>query len=270
MGQREQRDFYPRSPCGERLFRQNYECFEWIFLSTLSLRRATSLHSINCMILTHFYPRSPCGERPSHLSKFNTSQRVFLSTLSLRRATTGFFPTLEGHKISIHALLAESDKPSVQVQHLPKSISIHALLAESDNPKIRLSLTIMDFYPRSPCGERQPTARWDNENNVISIHALLAESDVAAHTGRRKLRNFYPRSPCGERLFWGCRLFGISHFYPRSPCGERQFLGKYGSANRYISIHALLAESDRNSRRISRKELHFYPRSPCGERPIRF
>ena len=22
--------FYPRSPCGERLFRQNYECFEWI------------------------------------------------------------------------------------------------------------------------------------------------------------------------------------------------------------------------------------------------
>ena len=35
------------------------------------------------------------------------------------------------------------------------------------------------------------------------------------------------------------------YFYPRSPCGERQFLrGIYHFTND-ISIHALLAESDR-------------------------
>ena len=56
-----------------------------IFLSTLSLRRATS-----------FFLITSCG-------------LIFLSTLSLRRATVrkyNFFPHGE---ISIHALLAESD-----------------------------------------------------------------------------------------------------------------------------------------------------------------
>ena len=78
--------FYPRSPCGERQGTLNLWDAHRVFLSTLSLRRATweGMRSL--------------------------SEGEFQSTLSLRRATlTGFFPTLEGHKISIHALLAESD-----------------------------------------------------------------------------------------------------------------------------------------------------------------
>ena len=35
-----------------------------------------------------------------------------------------------------------------------------------------------------------------------------------------------------------------------------------------ISIHALLAESDRRHRGNDRCPVHFYPRSPCGERPV--
>ena len=34
-----------------------------------------------------------------------------------------------------------------------------------------------------------------------------------------------------------------------------------------ISIHALLAESDRPAHRRRPAHCHFYPRSPCGERP---
>ena len=34
-----------------------------------------------------------------------------------------------------------------------------------------------------------------------------------------------------------------------------------------ISIHALLAESDRKTQRPYVKDSNFYPRSPCGERP---
>ena len=34
-------------------------------------------------------------------------------------------------------------------------ISIHALLAESDSGKPCTFAGIADFYPRSPCGERQ-------------------------------------------------------------------------------------------------------------------
>ena len=81
---------------------------EIVFLSTLSLRRATcgssvfpppqviSIHallaesdperSIQCFPDWHFYPRSPCGERPM-MTVLYRRQALFLSTLSLRRAT---------------------------------------------------------------------------------------------------------------------------------------------------------------------------------------
>ena len=101
-----------------------------LFLSTLSLRRATGTF-INCNSnFTHFYPRSPCGERPL-----------------TDDVSTG------GKIISIHALLAESDAiyPCVTP---PKSISIHALLAESDSISGIINNVINYFYPRSPCGER--------------------------------------------------------------------------------------------------------------------
>ena len=57
-------NFYPRSPCGERLLGRVEVVLRTLFLSTLSLRRATS-------------PRVT----------MHTWQKVFLSTLSLRRAT---------------------------------------------------------------------------------------------------------------------------------------------------------------------------------------
>ena len=101
--------FYPRSPCGERLnIRQIQKIENGIsihallaesdrregprcqglseFLSTLSLRRATLLQRSESAQGHNFYPRSPCGER-----------------LSIERCS------LKEFKISIHALLAESD-----------------------------------------------------------------------------------------------------------------------------------------------------------------
>ena len=102
--------FYPRSPCGER--RGTYVSASpanvisihallaesdgqypvtammcKIFLSTLSLRRATSGHL--------------------HTGALH---KVFLSTLSLRRATPCYSAPPAGRRISIHALLAESDQ----------------------------------------------------------------------------------------------------------------------------------------------------------------
>ena len=35
-----------------------------LFLSTLSLRRATALRQLQSALRRDFYPRSPCGERP--------------------------------------------------------------------------------------------------------------------------------------------------------------------------------------------------------------
>ena len=57
----------------------------------------------------YFYPRSPCGERHT---KGNNLSYYF--------------------RISIHALLAESDLAGKKLVKTDTGISIHALLAESD------------------------------------------------------------------------------------------------------------------------------------------
>ena len=58
-------------------------------------------------------------------------------------------------RISIHALLAESDIENTLRQVVDRSISIHALLAESDRGRFFYFIPSSDFYPRSPCGERR-------------------------------------------------------------------------------------------------------------------
>ena len=55
--------FYPRSPCGERRIHRQFQHQNPEFLSTLSLRRATTLLYTLTRCASHFYPRSPCGER---------------------------------------------------------------------------------------------------------------------------------------------------------------------------------------------------------------
>ena len=78
--------------------------------------------------------------------------------------------------ISIHALLAESDGYFARNAAAIR-ISIHALLAESDKLQRNHSTPHINFYPRSPCGERLSVAAHFGRRKLISIHALLAESD---------------------------------------------------------------------------------------------
>ena len=78
--------FYPRSPCGERLCFPISSAVSPLFLSTLSLRRATVLHSLSqplAIISIH-----ALLAESDFVYIFNgVGQLVFLSTLSLRRAT---------------------------------------------------------------------------------------------------------------------------------------------------------------------------------------
>ena len=123
------------------------------FLSTLSLRRATFGTTRIRRRICNFYPRSPCGERREPTA-FRTPHHIFLSTLSLRRATVFAGVLSHDSRISIHALLAESDADKHDQSPRRPRISIHALLAESD---ARFRYWVL--------------------SNAISIHALLAESD---------------------------------------------------------------------------------------------
>ena len=153
-----------------------YDTSSLIFLSTLSLRRATFASAGRLQIVYNFYPRSPCGERPHPIGVLITvieisihallaesdfaarhmavGVNLFLSTLSLRRATAAQATNADVASISIHALLAESDA-----------------LKQHQAAHRRAFLSTLSLR-RATCDGR-PQSGWTD----ISIHALLAESD---------------------------------------------------------------------------------------------
>ena len=169
-------NFYPRSPCGERLndaingcnpdfisihallaesdtVMNNIVLMPGEFLSTLSLRRATSFTRPLRATENYFYPRSPCGERRywpcvfvvgrAFLSTLSLRRAtldrwlaglkgtLFLSTLSLRRATRGQHPSW-GECLFLSTLSLRRATAAGRFRYLDNIISIHALLAESD------------------------------------------------------------------------------------------------------------------------------------------
>ena len=190
--------FYPRSPCGERHLGAGKSCDvrrisihallaesdTWArgsrvtyveFLSTLSLRRATS--SVNTA---------------------DQEARISIHAL-LAESDSSSYSEYLAEGISIHALLAESDGLRVEMKVKPNNfyprspcgerrhcggplrprtnISIHALLAESDLrsfgrvPGRWVFLSTLSLRRATAVGAGYHVAQ------DISIHALLAESD---------------------------------------------------------------------------------------------
>ena len=172
----------------------------------------------------YFYPRSPCGERPAPPAAACGANIISIHAL-LAESDIATKYSSGGFSISIHALLAESDA----VADLGKGyiwISIHALLAESDLLYAMGYYRHCNFYPRSPCGERQIPKKSFGPVGTISIHALLAESDYRQQNGPLRHSGFLStlslrRATTSPRS----RLRQLCNFYPRSPCGERRSAG---------------------------------------------
>ena len=149
----------------------------------------------------------------------------------------------------------------------------------------------INFYPRSPCGERLAAVVIGLDSLVISIHALLAESDELPDPHNAQRNKFLSTLSLRRATYVpGSAGAPLGYFYPRSPCGERPNASENERYKMIISIHALLAESDpffhdalgvhrlflstlslrratayrRGCRKVTK---NFYPRSPCGERP---
>ena len=207
-----------------------------IFLSTLSLRRAT------------------------YQDKFSIpSDNISIHALLAESDGTGFFVLDERHDISIHALLAESDTPTLESLTPTQTFLSTLSLRRATRPVSALYSVNRYFYPRSPCGERRhfsskqrtlpkflstlslrrATVSQHSPSTVhtkflstlslrratiffcsllllfdISIHALLAESDSksAQNSGAllRIWNKFY-----GDCIFM---LTGKAVFYPFCPC----------------------------------------------------
>ena len=193
-----------------------------VFLSTLSLRRATCWSPPARRCRVDFYPRSPCGERPYRLPLLHTSY-------------SNFYPR----------------SPCGERRPIPRGGR-----GEQSN-----------FYPRSPCGERRyrkrvlaqseqflSTLSLRRATNTpirvfresrISIHALLAESDTMATASKNRYLHFYPRSPCGERPITAGAGTMILPFLSTLSLRRATGFHKINCQMMVISIHALLAESDR-------------------------
>ena len=170
------------------------------------------------------------------------------------------------HRISIHALLTESDvyssAPSrysltflstlslrratrfLHVWLAFKTISIHALLTESDDyeqyyihaPGISIHALLTESDARRE-SRQQPAG--------ISIHALLTESDQREAKANEDRYKFLSTLSLRRATYQGQAGFAVyRNFYPRSPYGERHQGGTHHEKSRTISIHALLTESD--------------------------
>ena len=173
-------------------------------------------------------------------------QLVFLSTLSLRRATSVRPETRRHDVISIHALLAESDFHLFASSGVDFAISIHALLAESDPPRVVREPTATGFLSTLSLRRATVGQKRLRQKLAISIHALLAESDFGKLRPVLKYCRFLStlslrRATSSAFSVWRC----LSNFYPRSPCGERPARPVSPLLDTIISIHALLAESDK-------------------------
>ena len=242
----------------------------FLFLSTLSLRRATnpqfaadqiqiiSIHALLAesdqpilrafMPVKNFYPRSPCGERrgecgpdgwcliisihallaesDAYTGTAMPAPRRFLSTLSLRRAT----------------------RQACRATPRPHHFYPRSPCGERRTSPGRPGGSPRYFYPRSPCGERHTVVKENTTAITISIHALLAESDQMTCWLWTPARTFLSTLSLRRATVMPlCMRQGGNDFYPRSPCGERLIANKPPDSGLLISIHALLAESDLHS-----------------------
>ena len=258
--------FYPRSPCGERPRGHRGWHHPKRFLSTLSLRRATGICTGLWHALQNFYPRSPCGERPGPGVGQCPPHHDFYPRSPCGERPGRHQKQYGVFRISIHALLAESDATLPEVE---KTMVLFLSTLSLRRATLRVAVFEHTVVFLSTLSLRRATR--DREAYVgnslflstlslrratikssvaavlaeISIHALRAESDSCGWCGVLILKVFLSTLSLRRATeYWVGGYGTANNFYPRSPCGERR----------------------RPSSKTVRHSRYFYPRSPCGER----
>ena len=215
-----------------------------IFLSTLSLRRAT------------------------YQDKFSIpSDNISIHALLAESDGTGFFVLDERHDISIHALLAESDTPTLESLTPTQTFLSTLSLRRATRPVSALYSVNRYFYPRSPCGERRHFSSKQRTLPKFLSTLSLRRATVSQHSPSTVHTKFLSTLSLRRATIFFCSLlllFDISIHALLAESDSCLFVwllgllisihallaesdklqGTFGNAKRYISIHALLAESD--------------------------
>ena len=187
--------------------------------------------------------------------------------------------------------------------------STHSLRSATNDLTLPASIWFC-FNPRTPCGVRlvsglHPINKFlfqsthslrsatlgsppASSEAGVSIHALLAECDHLVVFDVGYLESFNPRTPCGVRPyqftgFTPTKMFQSTHSLRSATClAEPQIQRLMVSIHallaecdrnrqpaclpQSVSIHALLAECDRWASCAGRHGTGFNPRTPCGVR----
>ena len=211
-----QRNFYPRSPRGERPVRGWRRAKLLLFLSTLPAWGATGLASAS-----------------------NDGYSISIHAPRVGSDWTQGCTRLSMWGISIHAPRVGSDGvPDGAIQGTV--ISIHAPRVGSDTRYRTQIESLFNFYPRSPRGERHPGgagcgAAFQFLSTLPAWGATKMQNIFDCHLG------FLSTLPA-----WGATrkepIYGTrkSDFYPRSPRGERHTFAR-GSSTAEIFLSTLPA-----------------------------
>ena len=215
----------------------------------------------------YFYPRSPCGERHNINSSVNTADKISIHALLAESDLCGahvhvrnaqFLSTLSLRRATIYGFC----EGGVSFAFL-STLSLRRATVHYDNYNLHCVISIHALLAESDPSKLAKTSRTEN----ISIHALLAESDWWLRCWQLAARDISIHALLAESDNFRCSIkCAICNFYPRSPCGERHNINSSVNTADQISIHALLAESDVVVVLHIVGGANFYPRSPCGER----
>ena len=102
----------------------------------------------------------------------------------------------------------------------------------------------INFYPRSPCGERQRGFQSISKLTQFLSTLSLRRATIQMPSQSQKGSHFYPRSPCGERPMTLHRSTTFRLFLSTLSLRRATSPGIPRGPDHHISIHALLAESD--------------------------
>ena len=180
--------------------------------------------------IAYFYPRSPCGERRAFFMPLILSYEISIHALLAESDNAHLYYHSRGLNISIHALLAESDTGTLNPKkydrtflstlslrratfsyflHIHRPLFLSTLSLRRATTEVGGSnQTIINFYPRSPCGERRCITRSFGQSIPFLSTLSLRRATAPNRRPCSRSKNFYPRSPCGERL--GCRIYDMS------------------------------------------------------------
>ena len=146
--------FYPRSPCGERRCCNGNPTCAIVFLSTLSLRRATVYAIAGKNKIIEISIHALLAESDAVACGCMMDAVLFLSTLSLRRATiTSMVSAVQSADFYPRSPCGER-RDLAETYHVLDIFLSTLSLRRATQGLPHLDIRALDFYPRSPCGER--------------------------------------------------------------------------------------------------------------------